>query len=100
MVNPQYHAIVNLLIYMIYLKYSEVGTKINILHSQHFVEISKPVKLEPGDKKETFDIENLYSNVPVEESLQIFQQNKLTLDGTFFEWLSVKIIKNLLFCGL
>ena len=72
-----------------------------VKNSQHFVEKINNEDLQPGDRFVSFDVESLYTNVPVREALEVIRK-KLEEDQTLQErsQLPINAIMDLLECCL
>src|SRR5699024_10003933 len=46
-----------------------------VKNSTHFVELISDVRLDPGDILVSFDVVSLFTNVPVEDAVEIIKQN-------------------------
>ncbi|XP_074037086.1 uncharacterized protein [Leptinotarsa decemlineata] len=70
-----------------------------VKNSRHFVELLGSIEVTQENKLISFDVESLYTNVPVEEVLQIIQR-KLSEDGNLKERtnLPIEVIMELLGC--
>jgi hypothetical protein len=61
-----------------------------VKNSGHFIELLKPISVQPLDILASFDTVSLFTNVPVDEALQVIR-NKLQNDHTLTERSSLEV---------
>jgi hypothetical protein len=65
------------------------NSETSIKNSDHFIQLLKPIELQDQDILVSFDVVSLFTNVPIEESLQIIK-TELDTDQEKIQHLNLK----------